>query len=504
MKKLKHIFPLLIPVLLTVAACKKDKGNYDYLQLSTYFVDSTSIPKQVVVKQNDQYNLAPVYTGQAADADLAYEWKLVTAGSVPDPVTGKFYEKQVGITKDLSYKVTETPGDYILVLYVSDKKHGGVTQMFKIPFNISSYASPGWMVLHGNSTECDISILVNNKVNTLVPAGTDYVQNNVFFETNGKKIEGEGAAISYMNNHWVDVFTKNNTGGYRVSGNDLRILNTYSDMFISPMPASDVQYQGYGVWVTNQLLVNKGDLYFTPQANPNGYNKYGVKCFGEDYYAAPFIGTIFNYSYYGVIYDAQNKRFLYIDFNRTVKKFKASGATAAFDMNNTGKEMVYAEHGFDSRWFCVMQNEGNTASRELFVSKFNVADDGNRAVARYDIHNGTDLPNAKYFAFGNRGNIMYYATDTKIYQSNYSGDLSSTLRLDISNNWPGYTITQMKLFKVTNHASDGRILFLGLYNAATSEGILLQMDVNEVSGVIDSIKAYPGFGKITGMGYKVK
>jgi hypothetical protein len=275
-------------------------------------------------------------------------------------------------------------------------------------------------------------------------------------------------------------------------------------MFMNNLQQSDIQYQAYAGWSYNELLVNKGDLYFTSQASSNVYNPFGVKCFGEDYVAAPYIGTIFNFSYYGVFYDAKFKRFLYIDFNRAVKQFKAPGGTAAFDMRNVGKDMVYAEHGYDSRWYCLMQTPDNTSSRELFVCKFNVADDGNRAVARYNISNGTDLNNAKYFSFGSRGNVMYYATDTKIYQSNYASDLSSTLKYDISSAYPGNVITCMKLLKVNNHPSDCKILYVALYNPSTQQGTVLQIDVNEVSGSFGSLKAYTGFGKISAMNYKAK
>jgi hypothetical protein len=501
---MKHILVLLSSLGLLLTACMKDKGNYTYQNLSNYFVDTASVPRSIVIKQNETVTISPTNTPAANGLSLSYEWKLIQTSFVPDPATGTYFEKKLGTEKKLTYKVTETPGDYLLILYVTDKGNGGITQIIKVPFTISSYASQGWMVLHGNASGSDISIVVNSKLNNLLPASTDYIQANVFSETNGKKIEGEGAALYYMGNHWVDVFTKTNGGGYRASGNDLRILNTYGDMFINPMPASEVQFQGYGLWSYNQLLVNKGDLYFNPQPTASVYNKFGVKCFGEDYVAAPYIGTVFNFSYYGVIYDTKNKRFLYIDFNRTVKPFKAPGATAAFNMTNVGKEMVYAEHGFDSRWYCVMQNDATPSTRELFVCKFNVADDGNRAVARYNISAATDLNNAKYFAFGNRGNVMYYATDTKIYQNDYSGNLSSTERYDLATNYPGYVIANMKVLKVANHPNDGKILYIALNKPATQEGVVLQIDINEVSGVFGTVKAYTGFGKISGMNYKNK
>jgi hypothetical protein len=492
-------------IILFITGCIKDKGNYSYNKVNSYFIDTLSLPKTYVAKQNAVVTLDPVNTKESGSTDLSYEWRLMQDGYVVNAATGTFFNKQLATTKHLSFKVTDAPGGYILVLYITDKSKGGVSQIIKVPFAISSYASQGWMLLHGNAiTGSDVSIIVNNKLNSLLPSGTDYVQANVFSETNGTKVQGDGADIFYMTNNWVDIFTKNNGGGYRVSGNDLRVISTYANMFVSPLQQTEINYQAYAGWSYNELLVNNGDLYFVSQPNANTYYPFGVKCFGEDYKAAPFIGTIFNFSYYGVFYDTRNQRFLYIDFNKAIKQFKAPGATAAFDMRNVGKDMVYAEHGYDNRWYCLMQTPGDPLTRELFVAKFNVSDDGNRAVARYNISNGTDLSNAKYFSFGSRGNVMYYATDTKIYQNNYSGDLSSTLRLDVDASYPGNVITSMKLLKSTNHPNDCKILYVALYNPSSQQGTLLQIDVNEVSGVFGSIKSYTGFGKITGMNYKSK
>nr|WP_121272063.1 PKD-like family lipoprotein [Pedobacter schmidteae] len=505
MKKYNYCFAVLAAIVLFFFGCTKDKGNYTYENLSTSFVDTAAMKRTFFIKQNETVELDAVNT-PTAPGNLAYEWRLIRDINTPDPVTGGFFNKQLGTNKKLSYKVVDAPGSYVLVLYVKDNANGGITQMIKMRFTIGSYASPGWMVLHGDNSNSDISIIVNNKLlGNLLPANTDYVQPNVFSETNGTKIPGEGANVIYMPQNWVTVFTKTNQGGYRVSADDLRIKNSYSDMFISPLSPSEIEYQAYAGWSFNELLINKGSLYFIPQPTPTLYNQFGVRCFGENYVAAPFIANVFSVSYYGVIYDMSNKRFLYIDFQRNVKKFKPwTGATTAkFDMNNVGKEMVYAEHGFAKGWFCVMQDQGNPNSRELFVCNFDKTDDGNRGIDRIStISNATDLNNAKFFAFGNKANVMYYATDTKIYQNNYAGDSQSTLRYNISTSYPGSVITSMKLLKVNLHANDGKVLYVALYNPATKAGTLLQIDVDEVSGVFGAIKAYTGFGKISGMNYK--
>lgn len=504
MKLYNYIALLAFLGCLLMAGCYKDNGYYDYGQKSNYFIDTLSVSRSAVIKQNETITITPQLVNSADASGLKYKWRLLEVAYTPNPGTGGYIDKEVGTQKDLSYKVIDNPGEYQLVLYTSDEKNGGITQMIKVKLQITSYASPGWMVLHSDASGSDVSILVNKKMNSLLPENTDYVQQNVFSETNGKKIEGEGADLRYMINHWVNVFTKNNVGGYRASGNDMRILNDYKGMFVEPINPAEVEFQAYGTWSYNETLLNKGGVYFSSQPNTYDYFKYGVRCFGEDYYAAPHLATIFNYSYYGVFYDAKNRRFLFLDYSRTVKQFKPDVAGAAFSMRNTGMDMIYAEHGFSNNWFCVMTDPANPTTRELFGCAFNVADDGKRGVSRVDLTSAPEIQTASRFAFGNRGNVMYYSTDKKIYQSNYAGNLSSDVRMDVSTLYPGYEITAMKVFKQNLHPSDGKILYVGIYNPATKAGSLLQIDINEVSGVFGTIKEYTGFGKITGMNYKVK
>ncbi|SFH43208.1 PKD-like family lipoprotein [Pedobacter insulae] len=499
----------LIATVLFLTSCAKDEGNYTYDHLTTNFVDATSINATFVVSQNDVVNINPTIVAGVSAEKLSYEWRLVQVSFVPNPATGTFVNKVLGTTKNLSFKVVDLPADYTLVLYVKDNANGGITQMIKKSMTIKSYASPGWMVLHGNTTSSDISIVVNGKISSIITNGADYVQANVFSETNGAKMAAEGAGVSYQPNGSVGIFAKTNLGGYRLNGNDLRIMDNYNTMFLDPMPVAETKFQGYDRWSYNELLINNGDLYFNPNPSANIWNKIGLKCFGNgiNYVASPYMATIFNFAYYGVIYDTANRRFLYINFNREIKEFLPAGATAAFDLKNTGKEMVYAEHGFDSRWFCVMQSPNDPTTRELFQCKFDKTDNGNIGVARVNISAATELNNAKYFAFGNKANVMYYANDTQIYQNDYAGGKLSTKLLDIASSYPGNVITCMKLLKTAPGVApapvgDGKLLYVALYNPATQAGTLLQIDVNEISGAFGTIKPYTGFGKISSMAYK--
>jgi hypothetical protein len=205
-----------------------------------------------------------------------------------------------------------------------------------------------------------------------------------------------------------------------------------------------------------------------------------------------------------------------------------------FSLYSPGAMMWYAEDGYpdptvsspyySKRWYCVMSGYNLTnpitpkpLTRRVYICEFGRLPDPNnptdntksmspidyrRGVAVDTISAATDMDNAKYFAFGNKGPVMYYATDTKIYLSNdYK---TSALYNDISANYASSVISCMKVFKVKGHPSDGQLLFVALYDATANTSTLLQFTINPINGVaIGSPKAYTGIaGKIGAMNYK--
>jgi hypothetical protein len=529
---------------LVFTACSKDTGNYKYKNLNTALVDTSKFAKQIVIRQNDVCSITPVFMPGVDPSKLTYEWRLTKVESVPDPFTGKFADTVLSAAQNLSAKIYFSPGSYVLRLHVSDPANGNVTQIINTPLTVSSFALSGLMLLHGDATSCDVSTLVNNKVNILVPAGVDSIQRNIFSQVNGKKIEGEARSLGFMNHGTsgadskVYVFTYPN-GGYRTDFGSLKITDSYNNLFsAAPSPAS---FQAYGVTGSNELLIDGGGVYFQGQIQPAGFIPFGVKSFisgTSTYVATPYftmnidnVSSASNASNVAVFYDQNSRRFLAAKNDNTVGTFSGSVPTGGFSLSSAGKWMVYGEQGyspsllspyFSRYWYCVMQdvNFTNPISPKAGTRKVYICDLGRipdpaspgdntksliltsnlRGIAVKDISAGLDMDNAKYFAFGNKGNVMYYATDSKIYLSNdYQ---TSNLYYDISANYPGTVITCMQVFKVKDHPSDGQLLYVALYDGTQST--LLQISINGINGaMLGAVKAYTGIsGKISAMNYK--
>ena len=485
-------------MILMVTACVPDRGNYDYSKLDPIKIDPSTLQSNYVIKQMEHLDITAKATQLSDDSNLEYTWTLLQNTWEGDPVTEKVVGEVIGTDKHLNAKMTFPPGKYQLTLKVSDKKND-VSEFASASLSILSFAPQGWMILHGDTDSCDVSILTDSRINPDWPE--EALQHKIFSTTNGRQIAGEAAQVQYLKHlHNVYVFT-HGAGGYRTSGNDLLIMNPYADMFLETLTPSQCKFGAYNVYSYNEMVINDGSLYYVSQAEAGRYMRFNAKCYGQDYYAAPFIATQFFEwgGYQGMIYDQKHQRFLFNNYARTLVNFKPASAGAAFDMNNVGKEMVYAEHGFESKWFCIMKdNDG----KYLYICDFMKADDGSLGHAKYDMGACENIDNALYYAIGNRGNVLYYATDGRIYLYNYSGNNSSELKYTVAE--PGYKISCMQIFKVSGNPYESRILFVGIYNEQTNSGKLLAFDINETNGSINTgdVKTYEGFKKIASMIYK--
>ncbi|MCO4291880.1 PKD-like family lipoprotein [Solitalea sp. MAHUQ-68] len=537
---------LLCLTALVFSACQKEIGG-DYKDLNTTFVDTSKYAKQIVARQNEVYSISPSFIEGVDPSKLTYEWRLTKVEYTADPVTGRYIDTVLSTEQNFSKKIPFSPGSYVLRLHVFDPSNGNIAQIINTPFTVSSYALQGLMLLHGDVNSCDVSILVNNRVNTVVPATADSIQKNIFSIINGKKIEGEARAVAF-NNHGASgarskVYVLTSNGGYRTEFGGLKMEDPYNNLF-SAAP-STANFQAYGTAGTNEYLINNGALYYQGQTQPAIFKPFGSQCYLPSnispgtYTATPYFAmdidnvSPINALMVGVFYDSNSRRFLYSKNDNTIGTFTGTAPAGGFALSTVGKWMVYGEQGnsptqlspyFSRYFYCVMSDlnftggiSAKAGTRKVYISDLGRLPDPNfptdvtksmsltsnlRGVAVKDISAATDIDNAKYFAFGNKGNVMYYATNDKIYLSNdYQ---TSNLYYDILANYSGNVITSMQVFKVKGHPKDGQLLYVALYNSATQSSTLLEIAINGINGTMSGTpKAYTGIsGKISAMNYK--
>ena len=512
----KHIFLTTLAVILAAisTSCLKDRGNYDYKTLVP--IQISNLDTVIAQERLTQLVLNPTVTQNGSDANLTFEWRLRDNRNVPDPLTGVFINKVIGTSKNLSFLLDLPARRYHLILYVTDKTTG-VIVAHQIDLVVQSIVPQGLLVFSGNATSGDVSIVVNPLLNAVIPGFTDdFVRHNVFSVNNGgMRTAGAPARIIHIPGadlNYIATFVEGPTGGYLLSAGDMTIQGDYSRFFWEA-PAT-ANFQAINTWQTNLVLMNNGNMHRCNQSDPVLFIPFGPPGFGQNFTPAPFIGT--NGGIPGVFYDMASKRFMYMTAGAEIVLFQNTQG-AGFNPNNVGKEMVYAELGPFNRWYCVMQDEGDPTTRRIYVMDlpagiWGPANNIGREII--DISTNPGMNNASFFAFGGgaRGNAWYYVTGTEVYAS--ALNTPSNLIYDLSANYAGYEVTLLRVFKhptgnpvnVLNPITpgDSRLLFVGIYNSATSSGILLQFEVNEHDGSLTNPNptVYTGFERIIDVAYK--
>ena len=487
-----------VAIMLSLSGCVKDNGNYDYRTLTPIEIDMGLNSSTVVARQLERLKIEPKVSQGGSDENLTYRWQLKDNLWVPDPALGYFIDSLLSTDRVLDITVDLPARDYHLILYVTDRTNG-VTVNEKLSLRVETIAPQGLMVLHEDREgKGDVSMVMNPEVNAGIEGySDDYVTHAIFSGNNEGLHPEEGAMIVAPRNggNHIYLFQGGTRGGYRLSIADMKIIDTYQECFREGV--EPVGFEGFALWNgSKEYLVNKGSIYFSDSNTSGTYAQYDVRCFGEPYDAAPYIGgNVTAGASSGVrccFFDKLSNRFLYIDYQPTVKAFTNSGT--AFDPKEpleNETEMVYAQMGYPSNFY--LANWYETGA--------------NAGAGLYDLSAAPEMAQASRFAFGTRGPVIFYGTSQKIYRCLYENASAAELLLDVSQEYPGYEISLLWMLNdnLSNTTLYGKLLYVGIWDPATGDGKLLQYVVSETSGVIESDpKVYKGFGRIVSLGYKWK
>lgn len=101
---------VLLTMLIMPAACMEDEGNYDYVDLPEFRVDTVGVSQRLSVQQFSTLQMSShlVYAGNKGD--LNYRWSIYNSGGGQSDNIATI----LAITEDLNVEVTAKPGTYIL------------------------------------------------------------------------------------------------------------------------------------------------------------------------------------------------------------------------------------------------------------------------------------------------------------------------------------------------------------------------------------------------------
>lgn len=212
MKKIIYIF-LFIPLMINLAACYDDMGNYDYTDLPDIDI---KIQDTVYATQFKTLELtADVDLNDAPESDYEFNWRIWS-----NDIGGVWEQKEIGNSRNLTYEVAEVPGSYTLVLTVTNKKTE--VQTYKqIYLAVQGSITEGWMVLQEREGKTDFDLIMSPYFSNRVE--NDEILHNVYETVNGEALTGRGVVIGsyFCIGRYQNVIVLTDKGGARPVGPSL-------------------------------------------------------------------------------------------------------------------------------------------------------------------------------------------------------------------------------------------------------------------------------------------
>ncbi|MCL2561669.1 MAG: PKD-like family lipoprotein [Rikenellaceae bacterium] len=507
----------IIPVvLLTMASCYGDKGNYDYIDIRQAVIEIAAVEEgngMLVYDQFQELSLMPAVTnsdgGNVADL-YDYEWGIISRTQVfPNYIPKKI----IGDRKDLSYNIIESPGDYYVTLKATNKTTKAITD-YRFDLRVSS--TSGWIVLHENASgAADLSIIRDDQIIPGLNAEKHGVLHELFSGVTGHKIDNakflawrsitaSGAAFGRL-----FIYTEN--GFYALNDQTYELMSSnYASIFtIQPAVLKPQANYAFPYARALEMMLNNGNIYTLAWSTMGTTGIFGnphtIGTTVQTY--EPFLAVIPTTSTgaRGVLYNRVNyPEGAFVVINQFANNFSfPSIEGAAFNPNRIGANyhLVYLGTANIHETGAIFRDTADGGKLYMFHANFLTTMLGTPVViGKYPLSDLPGINNATHFYFSVRGPVMYYASGNKIYSWVF-GENTVNEVLTLS---AGETVTGMMNYinNNTNATYNGRLLFVSTHNG--SEGKVYKIPVNELSGVVNgTVESYGGFGKILDMVLKL-
>ncbi|WEK37025.1 MAG: PKD-like family lipoprotein [Candidatus Pseudobacter hemicellulosilyticus] len=499
MKRISYIcYSLSLLVLL--ASCLKDKGNYSYTTVPALYVDTVGKQTRFEVYQSqDKLHIEPAVVYEGDVSQLTHLWRLYAANNAFDTLSKRAVVDTV---------ITRPPGTYTVEYEATDRT--GLKALMQYTVVVTSATPSGWMVAYENAEgNTDVDLIRSALFMTGSP---DVVLRNIYSGRNGAALPGKPVSVLYVTTGLGYLFT--NTTGVKVQNTDFAFAQNFSQIFLLNNPPAVVKPEAFWLGSFNQgILVNNGDVYWASENSLIGK----VTVDAKGYRAAPFVYQ--QYAKQGGFYDQLNRRFIIIEQQTSqATTFTNASGSARFNLNNIGKELLFIERGFgqndnpvDPYKYAIFRDPDG-AGRYLYVINFQAP--ASPDVAAIDISSAPDIQDARFYAVGNLGPAAFYGTSSKVYnyQVNSAGNSITTPVVGFTAP-AGEEITCMKLFKGHGTfgvgaptANDSKFMYVATWNEGQQQGKVYLLSANITSGELGAtpLATWIVGGKVGDMSYKIQ
>ncbi|HBB08316.1 MAG TPA: hypothetical protein DCZ73_11260, partial [Bacteroides sp.] len=461
MKKIYFLGCLFM--MLAVASCYDDKGNYSYNEIPTISIENIE-PSYICLRNADLLEITPKITstieGEITPDNPNYEYSCRignTGGTFDD--SQMWHIINPDSTQAFTWLPNEDTGQYICVYTVRDKRTDVATS-YQFDLQISSSTYEGWLVLCGegadNRARLDmVSVIDENRIQVL----PDLLGNNELVTSLHNPTQIMFDCSIYANSRYT-IYLMTEEGGYKLNTDELTttaadevvegefLVDLQGDIPIRICPVGKSYFTTYAYLTVTQ----QGDLYYKDVSTTGSLYEFPVNVSAEgndgEYVVAPYVGAGQNRpadSYAALLYDSSNQRFMGWDQEKGEGRTCFELPAGTIDPATTGKDLVYMEgtRFSNNTVFSILQD----ASGNRSIYGINLSGSLFQQQSYIESVQAENFNQAEHFAFNSQFPYMYYSYKDKLYSYNLG---TQTLQQTIS--LPGEEITMVKidLFKAPN------------------------------------------------------
>lgn len=421
---MKKIFYFLV-LLLGLASCYEDKGNYDYLDVQK--IDVTGIDSIYVCNLSETLEIKPQLSQNTSKDEYDYMWMCYDKKDLKKKID------TLSTAKHLSYKMNLPLSSYQLI-FAYQNKNTKVTKYVYSSLTVQSGYSRGWYMLKEFDGGTELDLFAGNKQHE-----------NIFSTSFGKPITGLPQHLGFAKYTWVDESTGKLENGNKsfivltdkemkvVRVADMKQLASFKDLFFEDVPPCKPT-----LWFSGSEengFVNDGLLYaYTERNGELGLSKFAYPKEGNYKLSSVFTK---NATMSPLMFDLNSGKFCtsYTTPNKIV--FLEDDGQSKFKNDFVDYSPVYFGFLDQGMWeggkmYAVLKNKTDHTFVIVYVDSNNLVyyDESflkNRITKIQTIAKDQLFNKATCFAQNRKFEMMYFAVNDKLY----CYDLANTVEYEV-------------------------------------------------------------------------
>lgn len=497
---MKIKYTLVLIVLSTFfVSCYKDKGNYDYKEITPLLITDKGQTEKIFIRQGEKLLLTPDVNLNGNTNELTFEWFVylnsASASYVQDST--KISTQQV-----LDYVVDPTIfniGEDYKLTYKVTHRTTGLSYFYFYQLTVADLFTTGWVFLQDKSNLAELSMILKN--------GDIY--HNIYSQRNPSHPIRNPKSLTISPRSISDGVSSDGKKFYIVGKDDAIELNgttmqkrfDFEYLFFTAPTGRQASYIAWAGSDGNNLgvLINAGNLHTNIVGGFPGAKKFGPQLASPensyDYTLAPQLisGYLYSDTYNIIMYDQRNKRF-YDVTSTALKKFDdAAMDKSIFDMNKVDLDLIK----LDSSNVLTMRNAIMKDDKGAgFLLQFNTTRTSGMPIITVNKQqiNSPEIAAATDVSCSTLSPHLYYATGPKLYCYEVPSDTYA-----LAHNFGAEMVTRVK-FEKHGYGNAKPRLIVTTWDGNEGKVYFFKLETDGRVGALE--KTIKGFGKIIDLAFK--